>query len=126
VGAELWVLNPFTGQQQRIALPATRWSAFGDPLEGYRYRDPDHEVGPCEHVHVKMGEIHARCSGDALDFPLSDWPQETLAAAFTLGDARVYCARFGGSVARDVPTTEKRRGSFTASQASAPDHCPLP
>ena len=125
-GAELWVVNPDTGQEQVLPLAASNWSAVGAPVYAYRYRDADRELGPCRSARVQAGSLRASCRGDDVDFLLAGGSQGSLAAAFTLGDAVTYCAHFGGRIARDAPAQGRRPGGFAAADAPAPAHCPLP
>jgi hypothetical protein len=125
-GAALQVVNPFSGQEQRIALPASGWSAQGDPVRVYRYRDAKRATGPCETALIRDGEIRASCGGEQIRFPLDGEAQGVLAAALSLGNETTYCARFGGTVVQDAPRSGDRFGVFVARNAPAPEHCPLP
>jgi outer membrane protein assembly factor BamB len=127
-GAELRLLNPETGEDAQILLPAAGWAALGTPpgSKGFIYRDPRASLGPCRRARLRAGQLHARCSGAGIDFSLDEAEQTALVAALTLGTERVYCARFGGVVRRDHGIGETGRGRFVAENAPAPVACPLP
>ncbi|MFQ5512886.1 MAG: PQQ-binding-like beta-propeller repeat protein [Myxococcota bacterium] len=127
VGAVLELLNPSSGETQRIALPASHWSARGDPpgARGYLYRDPKLTRGPCSLVRLAPGRLRVSCRGEALTFTLDQPTQGALAVALRLGNESVYCLRFGGSIQSDRGGAGVR-GRFSARAAPAPIACPLP
>jgi outer membrane protein assembly factor BamB len=125
-GAVMELSNPSTGDLARIALPAAGWSRGKRRALGvrYKYADPGGRAGPCRSAVIESGKRFAvRCKG-SLGFPL-DRPQGTLIVRVVVADAGVsYCARFGGSVTRDQPTTADADGIFEARNAPAPEACP--
>ncbi len=127
VGATLDLLNPETGEEANLLLPASGWTALGQPAgaKGFRYRDRDGVLGPCTGARLRGGRLKARCKGAGIAFTLDEPAQSALAVALTVGTERVYCLRFGGVVA-DEGIGAKERGRFLAKSAPAPVACPLP
>ena len=128
-GAALVVRNPASGDEARIALPATGWRTVqraGEPpaARGYRYRDPSHAHGPCSAGDVAVGRLAAKCSG-ADGFALDAATQGSLVVALEIGTEQVSCMRFGGGVAEDRGRASGRRGRFRAASAPAPGWCSL-
>ncbi len=128
VGVVVRLLNPETGEEQRIALPASNWVARGAPpgTRGYRYRDRRLEQGPCRTAVLRDGRFYAKCIGAGISFTLDETEQKALGVAVELGHELVYCARFGGDVRRDVGTAGPGKTAFVAVDAPKPVACPLP
>ena len=127
-GALLQLINPISGEEQKIVLPASGWSGKGGPpgSKGYLYRDSKLERGPCKKVLVQSGRILIICKGDGLELTLDEPQQEAFAVGLTLGNSVTYCMRFGGSVISDVPAQAGKTGKFIAKDAATPVSCPLP
>jgi hypothetical protein len=127
-GAVLELVNPISGERERIALPASGWSGKGNPpgSKSYLYRDKKQERGPCSKALVRSGKLQVICKGDKLGFTLDEAQQGVLAVGLTLGNAITYCMRFGGDVIRDVPTESSKTGKFIAKKGPVPVSCPLP
>jgi hypothetical protein len=120
-GAALQLLNPTTGEQQTIALPASGWSRSGGPAPktlGYVYGDKLGTAGPCRRVVLKPRTVKASCSGSGLSFSLDEPAQGALGVVLTTGDhAGRYCMLFGAPL-------EDRAGRFLSKSAPQPSACP--
>jgi hypothetical protein len=118
----LRVVNPGTGQIDVIHLPAAGWKRSG---RGYRYRG-DH---PCRQVRLSRGLLRGQCKGEAVSFSLSEAQQGSIATRFDAGSKTALCTIFGGTVIQDFGIgfgAKPTRGSFLATDAAAPDTCPIP
>ena len=119
-GATLQLLNPSTGEQQTIPLPAPYWKRLGAKTagHGYVYDDKAGIAGPCQSIVLKPSGLRASCHG-ALSFSLDEPSQGSLGVVLTTGDhAGKYCMLFGSPV-RDVT------GSFLSKSAPQPSACPM-
>ena len=127
-GLVLRLLNPATGEEQRLDLPASNWKARGRTpgAKGYGYRDRKPQQGPCKTAVLRNGRFDAKCVGAGISFTLDEAAQSTLVVAAELGNEVVYCTRFGGEVRRDVGTAQGARAVFAAINSPAPIACPLP
>ena len=113
-------MNPSTGEQQTIPLPATYWKRLGSTIagQGYVYNDKAGIAGPCQSIVLKPSSLRASCRG-ALSFSLDEPSQGSLGVVLSTGDhAGKYCMLFGSPV-RDVT------GSFLSKSAPQPIACPM-
>ncbi len=127
-GMTLQLANTTTLEEQSIALPAEGWKGLGFPAgsKGYRYRDAKRVMGPCTKAQLKAGRIQTTCRGEALTYSLDEANQGNMAVGFSFANEIVLCARFGGTVTRDLGAAGTKSGRFYAKQAPVPASCPLP
>ena len=117
-GATLRIVNPTTLETATFTLPAAGWSVVG--AGGYSYRDNLGTFGPCGSARATPGRLKASCAGrrGPIGFNLDEPSQGGLAVSLTLGGAAAQCAFFGGTVRRDVGTSNPGpAGLFKAVQA---------
>ncbi len=126
-GATLHLVNPTSGEEVTIPLPAAGWrrrSGQGYAPSGYQYSDSGGAFGPCKAVSVKSGKkLTVSCRGTGVAFSLDEPTQGSLGVRLTLGsglggEGFRTCLLFGGTVVVDRP------GEFKASAAPAPSSCP--
>jgi outer membrane protein assembly factor BamB len=123
VGASLQVINTVSGESAEYVLPIGGWRSSGS---GFRFSGGRID-NFCKSAKIKNGRLGANCRGDAPGFTLDEPTQDAMVVAFKLGNEVVYCARFGGTVMRDVGSSVTLSdGFFTAKNAVAPATCPLP
>lgn len=118
-GAILRLLNPASGETNTFELPASRWRAVGATVRAYRYSDPKLAEGPVSAALVRNGGVvKATVKGAGIGYTLDEPTQGALGVVVRTGDARRYCALFGGTLRYDEP------GRFLAVGAAPPLSCP--
>jgi len=125
-GATLRLLNPSSGEEAQLELPAEGWKGLGRPggSSGYRFTDPGD--GPCSRVVVQPGRLVARCTRGGIGFTLDEASQGTVSATLQLGCDSVQCVEFGGTVLADTGSAGSGTGRFVAKNAAAGAGCPTP
>jgi hypothetical protein len=119
-GATLRLLG--SGLDTSFALPAAGWKRIGKRgrAKGWRYTDEGSARGPIRVLTLRAGKsIDASGRGAALDVALATNPAP-VDVVLQLGAAgRLYCLRFGGTVAF------KAGKRLTARNAGPPAGCPF-
>jgi subtilisin family serine protease len=113
--------NPVTHEAVDVALDAAGWT-FAH--KSYVYTGQ----APCR-VALKAGKLSAKCSGPSARFALEAAAQQALDLELSLGTGARFCARFGGTLAKDYGIgfgPKPSQGVFKATLAPAPDACPAP
>jgi hypothetical protein len=123
-GAVIEIVNPLSGERDRYALPAERWHRLIDG--NYSYRDPFQEVGPCEKVDIRTGELDCFCSGNQIQFSLDEPIQGAVAFKLkSFGTSEItLCAVFGGTIVHDKYIQGDRTVRFSAKNSPRPETCP--
>ncbi|HEX2484288.1 MAG TPA: lysyl oxidase family protein, partial [Myxococcota bacterium] len=105
------------GSTLSLSLPAERWEGLGRPAgtAGYRFRGGKHDA--CKSARLDGDGLRARCQGTGLALPVGG----ALDVVFTSGDAKRYCARFGGTERRN---DAKRLRRVDAASAACPEPAP--
>ena len=104
---------------QTFTLPADRWISLGPGgSNGYKYRGAGSVGDPCKVVLVRERVVKGVCRGAGMMLvpPFSG----DVGIVLTTGTSSIYtyCARFGGTIARNDATVTTRRN------APAPGACP--
>lgn len=118
-GATIELVNPTPGLEQSdvFALPATGWTAIGNPPQGYKYKDSALLNGPIKAAQIKNGKlVKFTAKGASMTFTLGGAPQGQVGVVATFGATR-FCALFGG-------VTKDDGLKFNAKNAVAPAVCP--
>lgn len=100
-------------------LPAGgNWKVLGSPtnVKGYKYRGAGTPGDPCKVVLIKQRVVKAVCKGADIAFTLPF--QGDLGVVLTVGNAKQYCAVFGGAPKGDAAQIFKRKA------APPPAMCP--
>ncbi len=118
-GATIELVNPTPGLEQSdvFALPASGWTAIGNPPQGYKYKDSALLNGPIKAAQIKNGKlVKFTAKGATMTFTLGGAPQGQVGVIATFGATR-FCALFGG-------VTKDDGFKFNAKNAGAPPACP--
>src|SRR6185295_1501540 len=113
-GAKAEFFSPTTGQLLTLALPAAGWQISGAPVRRFRFRS---RANPRLRISLDDGRLAKFQMRGAQAYPLGQ-PQIAVVVRLTI-DAVRFCAKFGGTVARD----DGKR--FVAFKAPRPVSCPL-
>lgn len=115
--------NP--GNQAVYTLPASGWTALGNPpgSVGYRYTGAGSPADPCE-VELRTSEIDVNCNdpGAAPTVPFSGEGGATLSLG---GGAQRYCTVFGGVLASNNTVTFKRLKALVPPAVCEPSPVPV-
>jgi endo-1,4-beta-xylanase len=123
LGGSLRLRNPLTGEDASFELPASGWTALGDPpgSSGYVFDGPDRA---CRNALVIPGQkLVIRCRGGGIDFTLDEPRQGRLVLELRLGDAPLQCLDFGSGIQRDEGTGGAGAGRFQARRSAASSRC---
>jgi len=120
-GASLSIFDTGSAMTDVYSLPGVGWKGLGSPAgsKGWKYRGAGSIPDPCKIVLVKANLVKAVCRGRGVQLtpPFIGDAGVVLAVG---SDTKNYCARFGGVISQNDPST------FKAKDAPAPIACPSP